>query len=406
MANLYVRIVARFRSGGKRKWLSANGKSDPIGSVYYLRHCVGSIPKYTRAGDTYDEAEVAKIRLERQLKAHAQGLIVPEEAPAEAKKLHRLQDVVNAYIKQISRPNKNYEARPLKSIKGARFEAESFVQFSGKLYVEDLQGESGRKALIEYRDHLGSKGYEPDTVKNKLAAVVTCLKHNPVFPITGLLKKDDWPDRKITVPDPYTENEINAMLSFATAEQSLIIRMFRGTGMRNKELAHAEGSDIDWANKSIRIQRRKDKYGWRAKNKAAARSIPLSDDLLAELRDKGPGLLFPNNSGRPENHFLRMIKDLAGFAKVVPTTKKPERDDEAKDNWVHRFRDYYITRRVAEAQGMQELHTVIAHIGHSNFDSLRAYAALVEMTSQRTRDIANRIDGIKPGLQLVKIAGR
>jgi hypothetical protein len=131
--------------------------------------------------------------------------------------------------------------------------------------------------------------------------------------------------------------------------------------------------------------------------------------LLADFELKGAGLLFPNaKTGRPEKHFLRIIERLAGLAQVQGTTAKLNRgDEEVKDNWIHRFRDTYITNRVGEAQDMRELHTVIAHIGHSNFETLRAYTALVDMKSQRTRDVANKIGqyGTKPGPQLVQKAG-
>lgn len=59
---------------------------------------------------------------------------------------------MDAYVKQISKPDKNFETRSLKSIKGTRYEVESFVKFCGKRYIEDLQGEAGRQALIDYTE--------------------------------------------------------------------------------------------------------------------------------------------------------------------------------------------------------------------------------------------------------------
>ena len=119
----------------------------------------------------------------------------------------------------------------------------SFVQFCGKTNIEELQGELGRKALTDYRDHLFTQEYEPDTVHKMMLAVVSWLKNNPVFPIVKLLKKQDWPDRKKTVPDPYTDAEIEGMLKFASPMEALIIRMFRGTGMREQELARISHQD-------------------------------------------------------------------------------------------------------------------------------------------------------------------
>ena len=54
---------------------SAKGKNDPVGPLY-LRYYHGSFPKYVKAGRFYDEAEVAKLRLERKLKAASLGLEV------------------------------------------------------------------------------------------------------------------------------------------------------------------------------------------------------------------------------------------------------------------------------------------------------------------------------------------
>ena len=392
MANLNVTIVIRTTNPeGKRRWVRATGKkNDPSGPLY-LRYCVGSDPKYFKAGNSFQEAEVAKIRLIRKLKIESVGGTVPEDVPAD--KSHRISEVVAAYIADISKPDANNDCRSRKTIKEKQTILNSFVQFCGKTNIEELQGELGRKALTDYRDHLFTQEYEPDTVHKMMLAVVSWLKNNPVFPILKILKKQDWPDRKKTVPDPYTDAEIEGMLGFASPIEALIIRMFRGTGMREQELAHAELEDINWDAKYIQVHRRKPKFNWRSKNKAAKRQIPLGDSLLSDLKDHEPGLLFPHpKTGGVQGHLLRMVKRLATLAGVTPTTAKPHRVDEVKDNWCHRFRDTYITQRVAEARNMQDLLTVRDQIGHSNFETLAAYTALVGMQDKHTRDIANKTD--------------
>jgi len=148
MANLRVRIVVRHKKDGKRSWIVANGKTDPPGT-YYLRQSVGSQPKYTRAGDRFDEAETAKIRLERKLKAESQGFIVPEEISADAKKFHRITDVITTYLSDL-----RLNRRPAKSIKGKKSELEEFAKFCGKVYVEQIN----RTDLITYRNHLLDAG--------------------------------------------------------------------------------------------------------------------------------------------------------------------------------------------------------------------------------------------------------
>jgi hypothetical protein len=121
MANLRVTIVIRTKIENKLRWIPINGKQNlkanpelPKGT-FYIRYCAGSRPKLVKAGDTLDEALAAQIRMQRTLKAQSQGFIVPnEEVPADAKKLNRLQDVVDAYIAGISKPDmrRNWEELP------------------------------------------------------------------------------------------------------------------------------------------------------------------------------------------------------------------------------------------------------------------------------------------------------
>ena len=248
----------------------------------------------------YMPTEVLFAHIRRMTMADRVGGTVPEDVPAD--KSHRISEVVAAYIADISKPDANNDCRSRKTIKEKQTILNSFVQFCGKTNIEELQGELGRKALTDYRDHLFTQEYEPDTVHKMMLAVVSWLKNNPVFPILKILKKQDWPDRKKTVPDPYTDAEIEGMLGFASPIEALIIRMFRGTGMREQELAHAELEDINWDAKYIQVHRRKPKFNWRSKNKAAKRQIPLGDSLLSDLKDHEPGLLFPHpkTGGAPQ----------------------------------------------------------------------------------------------------------
>src|ERR1700693_411903 len=234
MANLHVTIVVRTTSPeGKRGWVKANGKTDPAGPLY-LRYCQDSKPRYEKAGAIFDEAEAAKIRLERNLKAQSQGFFLPEET-VDTKKSHRISDVIAAYLADL-----RLNRRPEKSIKSKKFELEEFAKFCGKTYVEEIR----RADLIAYRNHLLDAGKAPVTAINKLMSVTTWLKKNPVVAITGLLKAEDWPKKPDTEPSPYSDAEQEAMMEAASYEGRLLLRFFLGTGMREQEIAHAELSDI------------------------------------------------------------------------------------------------------------------------------------------------------------------
>jgi len=97
MANLKVVVVVRTTSpDGRRGWQPATGKNDPAGPLY-LRWYEGSKARHEKVeGTTYEEAELAQLRLERKLRAASQGFVVPDEA--DAKKFHRVHDC------QVARP--------------------------------------------------------------------------------------------------------------------------------------------------------------------------------------------------------------------------------------------------------------------------------------------------------------
>ena len=132
MANLKVVVVIRTTSPeGRRGRVVASGKKDPIGPLY-LRWYVGSAARHEKVeGATYHDAELAKLRLERKLRAASQGFVVPEET--DTKKYHRIPDVIAAYIADL-----RLNHRPEKSVKSKKSELEEFGNFCGKVYVKQI----------------------------------------------------------------------------------------------------------------------------------------------------------------------------------------------------------------------------------------------------------------------------
>jgi integrase len=356
----------------------ANGKTDPPGG-YYLRHCQGSSPKYIKVGNFYDEAEMAQMRLERKLKAQSLGFTVHEEN-ADSKKFHRIPDIIVAYLSDL-----RLNRRPEKSIRSRKTELEEFAKFSGKVYVEEIN----RADLIEYRNHILDAGKAQVTVLNKLMSITTWLKKNTVVSIVGLLKAEDWPKKPDTEPHPYSEKEQSAMMAAASDNERLLLRFFLGTGMREQEIAHAEVSDIK--DSYIQVQA-KPQYNWSPKTDAGTRKIPLGDALLADLKNhRSGGLLFPNtNTGRPEGHYLRIIKKIAERAGVA-------------EAGCHRFRDTFATEQVRAR--ILDLRDIAKIMGHTNMEMMKLYAAFIDLASEQARKAANVSDkfGAKSGPRLVRV---
>ena len=179
------------------------------------------------------------------------------------------------------------------------------------------------------------------------------------------------------------------MMETASDDERLLLRFFLGTGMREQEIAHAEISDIK--DSYIQVQA-KPQYGWSPKTDAGTRKIPLGDALLADLKNHcSGGLLFPNlTTGRPEGHYLRIIKKIAQRAEVAGAG-------------CHRFRDTYATEQVRAR--VLDLRDIAKIMGHENMEMMKLYAAFVDLASEQARKAANVSDkfGAKPGPRLVKV---
>ncbi len=378
MANLKVSIVVRVSlPDGRRNWIAATGKDCRPGPLY-LRYSVGASPRYVKAGDTFEEAELAQLKLSRKLKAAAIGAVIPEDETAS--KSHRITDVIAAYIAGL-RENR----RPEKSIKAKQAELERFAAWARNiLFIEEIN----RGTLIAYRNYLLDEGLADVTVLNNLMSVSTWLKKNPVLPVTGLLKAEDWPDKPDTDPNLYSETDLEKMMNVAGPSERLLLRFFLGTGMREQEVAHAEISDIEG---SFICVKPKPLWGWKPKTKAGVRSIPLGDGLLADLREHcSKGLLFPNpNTRRPEGHFLRIIKDIAKRAGV-------------EGAGCHRFRDTFATDQVRAR--IHDLRDIAKIMGHENMEMMKLYAAFVDLESEQARKAANVSDRFAAKPKLVRSA--
>jgi hypothetical protein len=131
-------------------------------------------------------------------------------------------------------------------------------------------------------------------------------------------------------PDPYTVEEVQALLRVGNEDERLLVRFLVGTGCRDQEVAHLRWEDIDWNQKTIWIHAKKcdcaecakDKGLWKPKSKAGTRTIPISDSLIRDLKKhrKKDGLVFPAPEGGVDRHFYRIMENLAEKAGV----EKPE----------------------------------------------------------------------------------
>jgi len=239
MANLRVRIVVRTKgSDGKRSWVPATGKNDPAGPLY-LRYYRGPSPKYIKAGRFLDEAEAAKLRLERKLKAASMGLEVPDDG-LEGTERHHWRDCFDSYITTLrGKTKRNGWKYSAKSIREREANILEFARFIAKPFVENYTTDD----MLRYKEHLFALGRANDTVLNKLSCIVTWLKRNGLVSIVGLLPGDERPERRETEGQPYSKTEVDKQMELA-GEHKHLLRLANNAGMRKMEYAHAERSDM------------------------------------------------------------------------------------------------------------------------------------------------------------------
>lgn len=291
----------------------------------------------------------------------------------------RIKDAIDGYLDALWAES---NLTP-KTIRGKKFELYRWIGWTTKQHIEEL----GREDMIAFRDRLLAEGFADRTVESNMMTVTTMLKHNPLRTVTGLLKPQDWVEIPDSEPIPYTVEEVKALQEVATEDERLLIRFFVGTGMRDMEVAHLERSDINWAEKTVRVHAKKceecaDCVGmggvWKPKTLAGTRTIPISDSLIRDLkkRHKAEGLLFPAPRGGVDKHYLRIIQNLAEKTGVEGAR-------------LHRFRDTWASDMI---RGGVDLFTLRRWIGHENLETLKLYAEALKAKDQRAREAANRQD--------------
>jgi integrase/recombinase XerD len=174
----------------------------------------------------------------------------------------------------------------------------------------------------------------------------------------------------------YSDEQINAMLKVSTEDEKDLIKFLLQTGVRDKEAAHCEWSDIDGVNLNLKD---KPRYEWRLKDKEN-RSVPLSPKLIARLKARrirqekaaekegreASNLIFPNSLGNPDlaldNRLHKIVAKVkeSGFAWEGEVT-------------MHKFRKNYATFMHRAGCDMT---TVRDLLGHSDTKTTELYVAI------------------------------
>jgi integrase len=193
----------------------------------------------------------------------------------------------------------------------------------------------------------------------------------------------------------YSDQEIKAMLSVATTDEADLIKFLLQTGVRDKEAAHAEWSDLDGMNLNLMD---KPRFSFRLKDKEN-RTIPLNPKLIARLQARearqekeatklgqdAPTLIFPNSLNNPDLALDTRVQKVVERAKAGGFDWNPK-----SDVTMHKFRKNYAT--LMHRHGC-EVTTVAELLGHSDTKTTQLYIATDTNKAREVSKIAFAISG-------------
>jgi integrase/recombinase XerD len=269
-----------------------------------------------------------------------------------------IKDEVESYLADLE-----LTRRPARTVQSKRKYLGDFVGLIGKGFADEYR----REDVLKYKNKLQDEGFAPKTIDTRMMAVVTFF--NRWLKIKLGLDAKDWPETHDNDPEPYTDEEAAKLEAAGVGEINLLIRTFRQTGCRDMELAHLNDTDL-LDSKEIYIREkpcsdckdcRSQGNVWRPKTPKSTRKIPVGDALFAELKERGRGLLFPNDQGKVDGHLLRKIKEEVG--------------DCVQGIKLHRWRDTYITNKLRD---QIDIVTVATWAGHDDINVTRSYAAWLD----------------------------
>jgi integrase len=164
-----------------------------------------------------------------------------------------------------------------------------------------------------------------------------------------------------TIPNMYSKGQADQMLASCKREYNrLLITILLTTGLRDQELRHLCWSDLDLAERKLRVAG-KPQYNWRIKS-WEQRELPLSSELVTMLeswRKANPKtkLVLGTSNDKPNTKYLLAVKAIGKNAGVSNAT-------------LHRFRRTYGTTLL---RGGMDIRTVQRLLGHGDLASTMRY---------------------------------
>jgi integrase len=373
MPNRAVSIYERVNGNKKPTWrpVEIPTRQKPLGGGLYL--------KDNRHGDFYISWYEGKRKRFKKVKgdllssaisaaeAMTWELVHPDRVKDEVPDDERLTIAggVYRYLEQMAGSNL--------TLKEHRQALEEFQRWTGSTFAEQIS----RAELLRFKDYLQR------TRKNdELTAVWKIIRVNKFYkwamgkgPGEGLIKTTEFKsvlNRKPKI-EVYSKADLEKFFSACNPAQFILFQMYYKCGLRNKELAHLEWTDIDVKRREIDIRRKRlqngdEKKAWAPKHGSEgvivfpASLVPLLEDLKKKAKCN---LVFPTRNGRVNIKLLDQCKLVARRAGLLDAKWK-----------IKSFRATFATNRIRD--GKYDLATVREQLRHRDLKSIEHYLDYVK----------------------------
>ncbi|HEY3974110.1 MAG TPA: site-specific integrase [Candidatus Sulfotelmatobacter sp.] len=377
MANLRVRLMAAATVNGKRSYYKpfmrstgwpeplvvlVNGRKTRIEKcqlhAYYVTWNEDKKQQYENVGTDALTAWQAKQNREAALQGVAGAA---EEIAKKGGPRVTVADAVAVFLEDVKagKAPKTYQAR--QRMLGL-FQESCSKQYLDQITVVDCQH------FIRFlrKKYNGPKGAR--SVYNCFQGLNTFLRaQHPKIEIAGeLLGKLDYDEK---VVEAYTPAELKALFKASDADEGLVWEYFLWSGCREGEVSHAEWRDLNSEQNVLHVQPKPER-GWKVKDRED-RFVPIPPEVMAKLKaargDAKPGdLIFPNEQGKPQGHFLRILKNIAKDANLIGTWE------------LHKFRKTFATHH---SENGVSVPTLMEWLGHSDMETTQRYLKATKAAS-------------------------
>lgn len=339
---------------GRRDWTSL-----PEGR-YFIEWWEAGKRRRQAAGSTVADAQEAARRKKHALEGRALGIEGPEE-PSRTP----LHVAVKRYLEVVEGLKKPNTLRKYKAV------LSRFLQFfSDRATAKTISPDDLNLFMV----HLRKKHQlDNNSVIHNMVIVAQFLKKQGR---PGLTRSIELPEAVRTLPEEYTDDELNRFFDTCSVGERTLFMTFLLTGFREQEVVHLLWNDINTSLSTVRVTAKPD-LGFSPK-RWEEREVPVPKRLVelldAHPRGNGSRFVFPSPRGNRELHMLDHCKAIAGQAKLDPARFH-----------LRKFRSTYATRMLRAGF---DVRTVQHWMGHKSLETTMRYLS-------PARDVRDRLDKVR-----------